>query len=198
MKKSWKPQVRSFFINRVPFWIFMFFVTVIICCYFYSVNNVKYLIYAVLIYFGLALSDYYYVKRWNKGGYEKITIDTGKKLIIFDDKVVIHFKNIVNIEYIIENNPNIPLLFRKDIYDNGRIDILKINAELLIQCSDGNFIRYAIQNKFAAKGILKTLKKSGFNVDITDERTINYALLIRIIIVVICVIALIIIKLNEL
>jgi len=198
MKKSWKPQVRSFFVNKVPFWILMFFITVTVCIYFYSVNNIKYIIYSALLYAGLVLSDYYYVKRWNKGGYEKITIDTGKKLIIFDDKTVVHFKNIVNIEYVIENNPNIPLLFRKDIYDNGRIDILKINAELLIQCFDGKFIRYSIQNKFAAKGILRTLKKSGFNVGVTDERTLNYALLIRIIIVAVCTIALIIIKLHEL
>lgn len=197
MKKSWKPQVRSFFVNRIPFWIFLFFVTVSVCIYFYSVNNIKYLIYSALIYAGLALSDYYYVKRWNKGGFEKITIDTKKKVIIFDDKCVIPFKNIVNMEYTIENNPNIPLIFRKDIYDNGRIDIFKINAMLLIQTNDCKIIRYAIQNKFAAKGILKALKKSGFYIETSDERTLNIAMTIRIIIVIVCLAALAVIHFTK-
>ena len=197
MRKSWKPQVRSFFINRIPFWIFLFFVTVAICFYFYSINKSDYLIYSVLIYFGTAFCTYHYVKRWNMGGYEKITIDTNKNLVVFDDKVKIHSNEINYIECTIENNPNTPFLFRKDIYDNGRIDIFKINATLTIQTINGNYVRFAIQNKFAMKQILKTFNKMGFEIDVTDERTINIALLVRIIIVIVCLIALLFIYVTK-
>lgn len=197
MRKSWKPQVRSFFINSIPFWIFLGIVSLGICYYFFYIQNQKAVLYTILVYFGMAISDFYYVKRWNFGGYEKITVDTDKRLIIFDDRVKIHFKDIVNIEYTIENNPNIPLLFRKDIYDNGRIDLFKINATLFIQTTDGKFVKYSIQNKSAAKGILKILKTSGFNIEISDERTFNLALFIRVLIVVICLIALAFIHFNK-
>ena len=198
MKKSWKPQVRSFFVNRVPFWIFLGFCTFAVCWYFcLPPQNYKMFFIVIFAYLGSALFNYYYVKRWDKGGFEKITIDTNKKLIIFDDKYTVNFENIVNIEYTIENNPNIPLIFRTDIYDNGRIDILKINATLLIQTNNGKYIHYSIQNKHAAKSILKALKCSGFDIDVSDERTLNLALTIRIIIVIVCLTALAVILQNR-
>ena len=197
MKKSWKPQVRSFFANRIPFWIILGICIFIVCYYLYLAQNIKFLIFTIAAYFGSVIFNYYYVKRWNKGGFEKITVDTDKNVIIFDDKCVISFNDIVNIDYVIENNPNIPLIFRSDIYDNGRIDILKINATLIIQTKDCKIIRYSIQNKTAAKSILKLLKQAGFHIYTSDERTLNLALMIRIIIVIVCLILLLYINISK-
>ena len=197
MKKSWKPQVRSFFIYRIPFWIFAGIVSACTGLYFYKPDDFRITALIAIIYVCSLITAMMVANIWHADGYKKITIDTGKKLMIFDDKLKIPFKNVRSIEYIIENNPSNPLLLRSDIFfDNGRINLFKINARLIFCVYGYKEIDFQVQNKIAAFNILRTLKKCGFEVTKEDNRTFNFAFFIRCLIFISALIALAWIKFH--
>lgn len=198
MGKSWKPQVRSFFANRIPFWTFITIIVIFLICFIYQHSTLIVTLSAVIIYFAILLGEYLHLKQWKVEGFEEISIYKRKKLIVFDKKIKIPFKDIKSINYVIENNPNLPLLLRTDLFfDNGRIDLIRINAKLYIYTYSFGLIEFSIQNKFFANQILKYLKKCDFNVITEDNRTFNFRFALRVLILIIAIIGLIVIKIKQ-
>lgn len=197
MKKSWKPQIRSFWMNKPPFWLAYGLVSICFALFLLINSNDLGALFVIIIFLASLIAEIYKLKIWKTVGYEKITIDTDKKLVVFDDNLMIPFNKINDITYSIENNPNKDLYMRKSIFDNGRMDMTNINANLCITSSVCYDINFSIQNKTAANQILKTLKKAGFSIINYDERTFDFGLLGRILYILAAVLICFFIFLNS-
>ncbi|MBE7703463.1 MAG: hypothetical protein E7Z89_05360 [Cyanobacteria bacterium SIG28] len=174
MKQSWKPQVRSFWINKLPFWIVTFLICSCIVFSLYSKSRTFEAGFITIIYIAFALANLYKLHLWNAKGYEKITIDSAQKVLIFDDQLILPFRQINSIEYNVTDNPVRTIWMRSNIFDNGRINLINTNAVLHIYVNNGFDIDFVIHNKFAAGQILKTLKRCGFSIRLENERTFNW------------------------
>lgn len=176
MRKSFKPQFRSKLKINYPVLHLLFIFTIIFCTPFaLKDGSAKILVPGIIIIYIIILIcnkiiEKEILSKWDNGGYEKIEIDTDKKLIIFDNLVKIASTDIQDASLQVINNPT------SLVWITRRYDAI-FNSKLTLHLKSGENIDFFIHYRKDAIKILELLKACNINSSTSENINRNFGIL---------------------
>lgn len=191
---SWSPQMRSRWYYSPLFLIILGIIAFIFVIVGLCTKHIELIIFAV----GLYILNLFWVSselgRWEVSGYKTITIDRTSRLLIFDNKIKIPFSVVSKMNFDTLPPPERPWWLR-DSKTEWLNHIAEFNAFLEIITKSGERVSFAIQDRFDAQEIIKSLKLCGFDIYMTtfDETElkrswVNYIFFISTLIIIFLII----------
>ncbi len=166
MKKSWSPQYKSRFYMNPVFWIIGVIVVFIICLVLYCITKETLSFGGLPLYAGYCYCAYLEKKRWDVDGYSVITIDSGSRMIIFDNKIRIPFHTIADVSLHVEEPPEKIWLMQSR---RLTVDVKDFNGFFEFNLKSGDKITFPVQFRNEAADIIETLRDNGFAIFMSDS-----------------------------
>lgn len=175
-KHTFYTQSKSSFIYSNAFIfciIFGYFVFASIAVLLYKYSTFVFIPFFILILYHIFLYAPM-VKDWDMGGFQKMVIDTGTRVVIFDDKVKLNLANVERVRIELDERPTMFWFFAM-----GRQYKELVNGELIFKLESKANTVVNIQYKKDVKKIVSIIRQLGLpcriqNEDFLDEGVPNY------------------------
>ena len=189
MKKSWKPQNRSLWCANPLLYIILTIISVVVGLILIPIFNSILCLAPVALFAGLWYWSVSQLNVYKDYGYSKLTIDTDRRMIIFDDVCSIPFNSIVDIKFKIEEVRDVYSYEQANEVDyqhssfgrNTDLVLYGFCSSMNVTTYDGRNIKFYIEFRQAAKDILNNIRACGIKVSATEDFDANASGLVAVV-----------------
>lgn len=196
MKKSWKPQHRTLWYANPLLYIVLIIISIVVCLILTSIFKSILCLAPIALFAGMWYWCVMQLNVYKDYGYSKLTIDTDRRMIIFDDNCVIPFNSIVDVKFKIEEVRDVFSYEHVNEADyesrsfgrNADSTLFRFCSSMNITTHDGRNIKFYIDFPNAAKDILNSVRACGVKVTASDDFDANASGLVAVVFLVVPVI----------
>lgn len=192
MKKSWKPQNRSLWCANPLIYIILTIISFVVGLILMFILKSISCLFPFVFFVGMWYLSVHQFDVYKDYGYSKLTIDTDRRMIIFDDVCVIPFSSIVDVKFKIEEVRDISSYEDANELDynvrafrrNSDSTLYNFCASMNIITRDGRTIKFYIDFPNAAKDILNNIRACGIKVSASEDFDANASGLVAVVFIV--------------